>query len=89
MGTTATDAYKALSSWTNGMLHKDDVFVDEFLKEHRTLQSQMVSLFLKCIVALAEHPGWVDARNEAAMRKCLIVKKALDDAHEPTSVPFI
>lgn len=86
---TAKDAFATLSSWTNGMMHRDDEFVDQFLSEHRTLQSQMASLFLTCLVAMAEHPERVDARNEAAMRKAIIVKNALEEAGEPTSVPFI
>jgi hypothetical protein len=85
----AHEAHDALSDFINVMGHDDDEFVEEFLRNHRTLQQGEVGLMLRCLYALAEqddeHGG--DLRNEAARQAAQKVREALG----PTgwAMPFI
>jgi hypothetical protein len=81
----AREAAKALSRFVNDMGHDPDAFADEVARDHRTLQSQTVSLMLKVLYRIAEND--TDLRNEVAVAKAKKVVEALGP-YGP-AVPFI
>lgn len=99
MTVNAADAYSTTSEWVNGGPGSDQDFIDRFLRDHNTLQSQVVSLWLKTLYAWVDfvetdgpdggrNGSWrIDARNETAYRKA----KAIVDLLGPKGyqVPFI
>lgn len=96
----ATEAYAAMSSWANGGPGTVEEFTDAFLRDHNTLQSQVVSLWLMALYAwvdFVEGVGpdgsgrtgdWrIDARNETAYRKAKAIVELLGP--KGWQVPFI
>lgn len=81
----ADEATKILSTFVNNSIHDPDAFAEAVARDHRTLQSQTVSLFLKTIYRIAEND--TDARNEVAVAKCKKVVEALGP--DGWAVPFI
>lgn len=84
----AKEAYAAVSHYANVMLHDRETFVNEFLRDHNTLQQQIGSLFIQCLVKFAKGQTY-DARNEALRKKCQMIVDVLGDGPEAWAVPFI
>jgi hydrogenase maturation factor len=93
------DVGKMVSKLMNNMnsQYDEDLFVNEILSDHRTIQQKVCGLMLRVIVAMGDsgRSGRYDARNEMA---CKISEKLLTILEEeyivfrnPTrvSLPFI
>lgn len=92
MTVTAADAYATQSAYVNNMahIHRDETFIAEFLSDHRTLQSQVASLWLKTLYAWVEADPdgtFTDERNLPAWRKAKAVTVALGP--DGWAVPFV
>jgi dihydrodipicolinate synthase/N-acetylneuraminate lyase len=64
---TADNALKTLSNFVNIMGHDSKEFADLLMHEHRTLQQQIMELFLHCCHAWAKQQSW-DPRNEHTIK---------------------
>jgi hypothetical protein len=70
--------YEQVSQMVNGGPGKEE-FVIAFLKDHNTLQQQIGSLFLRCLLALAEQDDrFGDLRNEAIRTKARKIQENVD-----------
>ena len=72
------DVANRVSDFVNTFSIDVDGFVDKFLRTHNTLQQSMVSLFFKCIEAMAK-VEYVDPRNAASKQVCQMVLKAYQE----------
>lgn len=79
-GQEGRNAYEKCSRLINGG-NENSVrgFVDGFLSDHNTLQTQTVALFLSALYSFGESTGFVDARNEFAHEICQKVKALIDE----------
>lgn len=78
------DIYTDLSRALNSYGFDSEGFVEQFSKEHRTLQqkfiSQVVFPVIACMAQKHENNG-VDARNASAAEMCATIKNALEEKH--------
>jgi hypothetical protein len=88
---SAKEAYAGMSRWVNGGAGSDNEFIAEFLRDHNTLQSQVVSLWLRALYAWVhdiELASWrIDARNDVAFQKAQAIVELLGE--RGYQVPFI
>lgn len=78
------DVYTDLSRALNSFGFDSEGFVEQFSKEHRTLQQKFISeVVFPVIACMAEkhENGWVDARNVSAAEMCADIKTALEEKH--------
>ncbi len=78
------DVYTDLSRALNSYGFDSEGFVEQFSKEHRTLQQKFISQIVFPVIAcMAEkhEKNWVDARNAAAAAACADIKQALEEKH--------
>lgn len=81
----ARAAARVLSDWVNDMGHKNEVFVQSVMLEHRTLQQQMFGAMLACIAEWAKTEQY-DARNAFTILKCREIMSLFPGG---TKVPLI
>ncbi len=81
----ARTAARVLSDWVNDMGHKNEVFVQAVMQEHRTLQQQMFEVMLACIAEWAKAEQY-DARNAFTILKCREIMSLFPGG---TKVPLI
>jgi SpoVK/Ycf46/Vps4 family AAA+-type ATPase len=69
-----------LSRFVNNMSCPSRIFVEEVMKEHRTLQQSMFSLFLKCMEAWSKLPeNHYDLRNEYTVKMSRKIMEAVEE----------
>ena len=66
---TGKDMMGELSNFVNNMGHDSEGFVNQFTREHRTLQQSTIRLMLKTVEAMAETKNY-DGRNEGSVEVC-------------------
>ena len=77
--TKGAEAARVLANYVNAMGHNPDEFVEQLtLREHRTLQQSVMSIFLGCIEAWADKEEFqFDGRNEDTVKISRIIKARL------------
>lgn len=87
---TGKDLANEICNTLNNFNSKKDreEFVEQLMRQHRTLQQQAMGLFLKAIEAYAEtyKNGYYDLRNEASTKLC---HKMVEAFGEEFHMPFI
>ena len=84
----AREAARNLASAVNEMGFDVDVFADELLRQHRTLQQTAFGAFLSTVKAWAAlSPSHFDLRNEFTMEQSRKIVEALGQYN--LKVPFI
>ncbi len=84
----AREAARNLASAVNEMGFDVDVFADELLRQHRTLQQTAFGAFLATVQAWAALPAsHFDARNEFTVERSRMIVEALGQYN--LKVPFI
>ena len=82
---TAKDAVKTLSDFSNVMCLERTEFAKEVMREHKTLQQNIFSLFLRTIEEWSEQSHF-DSRNEFTVNKSKEIMKLFPHG---TQTPFI
>ncbi len=77
----AKDVVSALSRMVNSYDFPKDKFVEEFMKQHPTLQQNCMKIFLPIIERWAENykQGWFDLRSEDTCRIASKMMEAIGD----------
>ncbi len=81
----AKETVRSLSQFANRMCLDDAAFAKEVMREHRTLQQNIFSLFLKTIEQWSQQTHF-DARNEFTVEKSKEIMKLFPHG---TQTPFI
>ncbi len=82
---TAKDAVKTLSDFANAMCLERTEFAREVMREHKTLQQNIFSLFLKTVEEWSKQTHF-DSRNEFTVNKSKEIMKLFPHG---TQTPFI
>jgi hypothetical protein len=73
-------AFEALGYALNNFNYKEqaELFFGRLSREHRTLQQNFWRMMIKVIEKYADSE-WYDARNEASVQMCRVLKTALEN----------
>ena len=71
------------NSFDNGC---QQAFAEGMLRQHRTLQQNVVRMFMSYMDMLAEQDDY-DLRNQASIRLAKRIKRLMDDEH--VTLPFV